>query len=277
MLSIQDFSHENMEILFVDDGSQDNTLYMVNQIGQRVLVRANINFKVYHHTWKGLGYSRNSLLTNAHGDYIVWIDDGNIIPRDYVRKLVEYMENYPDVGVTKGVIGANSGLNNVATLESVRHVVFGNKYSGKIKKFPGTGGAIFRIKAAKQVGGFNESIQGAFEDIDISFRMSLAGWQMHILQVKFFNKFTKTFKTALKKNLWYGYGAHFAFHKHKELRTELYRSTPLAGFLEGLLTFSVAYRLIHKKVVFLLPAYYFLGRTMWFIGFSKSHFDSYGH
>jgi glycosyltransferase involved in cell wall biosynthesis len=277
MLSIQDFSHENMEILFVDDGSQDNTLYMVNQIGQRVLVRANINFKVYHHTWKGLGYSRNSLLTNAHGDYIVWIDDGNIIPRDYVRKLVEYMENYPDVGVTKGVIGANSGLNNVATLESVRHVVFGNKYSGKIKKFPGTGGAIFRIKAAKQVGGFNESIQGAFEDIDISFRMSLAGWQMHILQVKFFNKFTKTFKMAWKKNLWYGYGAHFAFHKHKELRTELYRSTPLAGFIEGLLTFSVAYRLTHKKVVFLLPAYYFLGRTMWFIGFSKSHFDSYGH
>jgi glycosyltransferase involved in cell wall biosynthesis len=276
-ISYQDFPHEKMEVVFVDDGSQDNTLYAIHQFAQRVFSLANINYNVCHHSWKGLGYSRNILLTNANGDYIVWVDDGNIIPKDYVRKLVEYMEEHPSVGVAKGVIGAYSGSNHVSTLENIRHLVFGHKHVGKISKFPGTGGSVYRVKAAKQVGGFNKSIRGSFEDIDIAFRMSSAGWQMHIIPVTFFNKFNDKFKNSLKKSLWYGYGAHFALHKHKELRFELFRSTPLAGFLEGLLTFSVAYRLIHKKVVFLLPIYYFSERTMWCIGFCKSHIDSYGH
>jgi glycosyltransferase involved in cell wall biosynthesis len=272
-ISSQDFPHENMEVLFVDDGSQDNTLFEILKIAPRM----NMNYKVYNHTWKGLGYSRNVVLTNAQGDYIVWVDDGTIISKDYVRKQVEFMEKHPNVGIVQGFIGVYSGSNRVATLENMSRLVFGHKYAGKTTKLPGAGGSVYRVKAAKQVGGFNESIQGAGEDTGIAYRILSAGWQIHITQVEFFIEYNERLKKVWNKSFWYGYGAHFTLHKHKELREILYKSTPLAGFLEGVLTFSAAYRLTQKKIAFLLPIYYFSERIMWCIGFSKSHIDSYGH
>lgn len=273
-ISSQDFPHESMEVLFVEEGSQDNTLFEILQIASRM----NMKYKVYNHNWKGLGYSRNVALTNAQGDYIVWVDDGTIIPEDYVRRQVEFMEKHPNVGIAKGFFGVSSRSNRVATLESMGPVVLSHKYAGKITtRLPGAGGSVYRVKAAKQVGCFNESIQGAGEDTDIAFRMLTAGWQIYITQVEFSAEFTASLEKALNKSFWYGYGDHFILHKHKELREILYKSTPLAGFLEGVLTFSAAYRLTHKKIVFLLPIYYFSKRIMWCFGFSKSHLDSYGH
>jgi glycosyltransferase involved in cell wall biosynthesis len=259
-----------MEILFVDDGSQDKTQQQIIQNATSM----NLNFRVFRHNWKGLGYSRNLLLKNAQSDYIVWIDDGTIIPKDYIRRLVTFMEKHPSVGIAKGVIGVYLGSNRIATLENMKHLAFARKYG---ERLPGAGGAIYRIEAAKQVGGFNESILGAGEDTDIASRLSSAGWGMLSVKVEFFADYTLELKKVWKKEIWYGYGAHFVLHNNKELRHILYKSTPLAGLIEGLLAFSVAYRLTHKKIAFLLPIYYFSERMAWCIGFSKGHVRSYGH
>jgi glycosyltransferase involved in cell wall biosynthesis len=273
-ISSQDFPHENIEVLFVDDGSQDDTLSSILQFAQRM----NMNFKVYHHAWRGLGYSRNIALTNAQGDYIVWVDDGTIIPKDYVRKQIEFIEKNPSLGIIRGLVGVYTGSNPVAALENMSRLVFDHKYAGKItSKLPGAAGAIYRIKAAKQVGGFNETIHGAGEDTDIAYRIFSAGWQILITPAEFTLEYNESLKKAWSKSYWYGYGTHFTLHKHKGLHELLYKSTPVAGFLEGVLIFSIAYRLTHKKIAFLLPIYYFSKRIMWCFGFAKSHIDSYGH
>jgi hypothetical protein len=80
-----------------------------------------------------------------------------------------------------------------------------------------------------------------------------------------------------KKSFWYGYGAHFAVHKHRSLGQMLIRSNPFAGSIEGLLVFSVAYKETQKKIALFLPLYYFSKRILWSFGFSKSHRDAYGH
>jgi alpha-1,6-rhamnosyltransferase len=273
-ISSQDFSHENMEVIFVDDGSQDNTLFEIFQIAARM----NIRYKVFHHTWKGLGYSRSVVLTNAQGEYIVWVDDGNMIPKDYVRKQVEIMEKRPNLGIVSGILGVYSGSNPVASLENMGFVTSSHKNAGKTAGgLAGTGGSVYRVKAAKQVGGFDLAIHGASEDTDLAYRILSAGWQIQITQVEFFSEHPKRLKKVFQRSFWFGYGAHFLLHKHKELREMLYKSTPFAGFLEGVLIFSAAYRLTHKKIALLLPVYYFSKRIMWCIGFSLSHIDSYGH
>ena len=270
----QDFPHENIEVIFVDDGSQDNTLFEILKYSPGM----NMKYKVFNHNWKGLGYSRNVALTNAEGDYIIWVDDGTNLSQDYVSRQVEFMEKHLDVGIVKGFIGVYSGSNRVATLENMSKLVVGRKYAGKITtNLPGAGACVYRVKAAKQVGGFNENIQGAGEDTDIAFRILSAGWQIYITQFEFFAEYNKRLREVWKKSFWYGYGSHFILHKHKELREILPKSTPLAGFVEGVLDFSVAYRVTHKKIAFLLPAYYFFKRMGWCIGFSKGHIDSYGH
>ena len=84
-----------MEVLFVDDGSEDATLSEISRIAPQM----GISYKVFHHKWKGLGYSRSVALDNASGDYLIWVDDGTIIPINYVRKHVEFMESNHNVGL----------------------------------------------------------------------------------------------------------------------------------------------------------------------------------
>jgi glycosyltransferase involved in cell wall biosynthesis len=261
-----------MEVIFVDDGSEDNTLFEILKYAPRM----NMKYTAYHHEWKGLGYSRNVVLKNAQGDYIVWVDDGTIIPKDYVRKQVEFMEKHPDVGIARGIIGAYSGSNCVATLENMIQLAFSHKYAGKVTtKLPGAGGSIYRVKAAKHAGGFNESIQGAAEDTEIAHRILLAGWQIHITQANFFIDYNENLKKVWDKSFRYGYGSHFILHEHKKLREILYKSTPLAGFIEGIFASCAAYKFTHKKIAFLLPIYFFVKRIFWCLGFTKSHIDSY--
>ena len=272
-ISSQDFPHEKMEVIFVDDGSQDNTLFEI----LRYAPKMNVPYKVCQHKWKGLGYSRNVALTNAQGAYIAWFDDGTIFPNDYIRKQVEFIEKHPDVGIVRGFVGVYSGSNRVATLENMVRLVFGHKHVGKsTTNTPGSGGSVYRVKVAKQVGGFDENIHGACEDVDIAFRMLSAGWHIYITPVKFLLDYDESLRKVWNKSAsWYGYGAHYILHKHKELREMLPKSTPLAGFLEGILDLSTVYRITYKKIALLLPIYYSSKRIMWYIGFIKGHIDSY--
>jgi len=273
-ITAQDFPHEKMEVIFVDDGSTDNTLAEIQNFAQKML----INYSVHHHYWKGLGFSRNVILKEAQGDYIVWVDDGILIPQDYVTKHVELMEKNPKIGIARGFIGLYSGLNRVITLENMGQLPFNNKFAGKTTtKLPGAGGSVYRVKAARFVGGFNEAIQGAGEDIDIAYRILSAGWQIYISKIEFFIEHHESLSKVWKKSFWYGYGAHFAVHKHRSFRQIFIKSNPVAGFIEGVLVFSVAYKQTQRKIALFLPLYYFSKRIVWGLGFLKSHIDAYGH
>ena len=138
----QDFPHENIEVIFVDDGSKDDTLSAI----YRYAPILDMNYTVYHHKWKGLGYSRNVILRKAKGSYIVWVDDGTIISEDYVKRNIEIMEKYPNVGIAKGIVGVYNGSSRVASLENLTALTFYNVDVGKVTtKLVGTGGSIYRL------------------------------------------------------------------------------------------------------------------------------------
>ena len=270
----QDFQHENMEIIFVDDGSEDDTLFLILKYAPKL----DIKYTLYHHKWQGLGFSRNVVVNNAKGDYIVWVDDGTILTKDYIKQLVTLMDEKPEIGITRGIIGFYSGSNRVATLENMNELVFNHKYAEKnITKLPGTGGSIYRVDATRHVGGFDESIQGACEDVDVAYRILVSGWLIYITGVNFFIDYNERLEDVLNKSIWYGYGLHFFLHKHRELSDFSYKINPLAGLLEGTLISFVAYKITHKKLAFLLPIFFLIKRLGWSIGFVKAHLNSYGH
>ena len=110
----QDYPHELMELIFVDDGSEDNTLSVI----QSYVPTIDFKTKVFHTSWKGLGHARNTVVVNAEGDFILWIDGDMVISSDFVRKLVEFMEQRCKVGITKGKQALKPGANLLATLET---------------------------------------------------------------------------------------------------------------------------------------------------------------
>jgi glycosyltransferase involved in cell wall biosynthesis len=268
----QDFPHELMEVIFVDDGSEDGTL----QIILNYVSKMDIKAKVFQSKWQGLGAARNLIVDNAQGDYIVWVDSDEILSKEYVRKQVEFMEQNPNVGICGGmvkIVSSNLILNLELIPRIVDNVSFGKPRSfiWKTERLPGTGGSIFRVKAIRQVKGFNEQISGVGEDQDIALRIKKANWLIRFNDAKFYETHGEmaTLKDLWKKYLWYGYGSHKLYRKNRQLFI-FPRMSPIAGFIAGFFYSLIAYKLLNQKMVFLLPLHFGFKMIAWTLGFIKS-------
>lgn len=264
----QTFPHNSMEIIFVDDGSKDNTLEIISDYASKI----NIRTKVFHTEWRGLGPARQTVVDNASGEFILWVDDDSQLSKDYVNQQVNFMKQHPSVGIAAGVFGVLPDDNWTATLENVSYVIARLRESGKpTSKLISTAGSIFRVIAIRNVGGFDCSITGAQEDTDLAYRIREDGWQFYITNAEFYHKQRKTWKALWKQHYWYGYGLHLMSHKNKG--RSLVRDRP-----GDILPFSFyAYKLTHRKVVFLLPVNFVFKKTALLLGFLKAHRDGYGH
>jgi len=271
----QDFPHERIGLIFIDDGSEDKTLSVI----QEYVLRIDIAAEVFHSSWRGLGHARNMVAANAEGDYVLWVDGDMVLARNFVRKLVEFMEQHPEVGVAKGEQALEPGGNLLATLETYARAAgrMVDYQSEKTRsKALGTGGSIYRIEVLRQVGGFDENLRGYNEDWDIEIRARSAGWSLLTTNAKFldYERHGLTWKNLWSRYWLRGYYTHYFLHKNRGLLKH-YRMFPPAAFLLGLLHAHKLFKLTHKKKVFLLPFQYALKMTAWYFGFTRSHFDSY--
>jgi glycosyltransferase involved in cell wall biosynthesis len=267
----QDFPHNKMQVVFVDDGSKDRTLKIV----EAYVSKMDIQTKVFKSEWRGLAFARNLILENGDGKYIMWVDADEVLTPDYTRKQVELMEKNPDVGITAGVVGLVPGnlVLNLDLLPSiVNHVLFDRppSFIWKTRKVRGTGGATYRTKALRQVNGFNSQFKGAGEDIDVITRIRNLGWLIKLndsVLYEFHNGMT-TFADLWRKYYWYGYGCQQLYVQNRDAFS-LLRMTPIPSLLAGLLFSSEAYKLFHKKWIFLLPIHYSFKMVSWIFGFMR--------
>lgn len=272
-IMIQDFPHNSMELIFVDDGSTDKTLAILQDYVSRIDIRTLL----LHTEWRGLGPARQLIVRNANGKYILWVDGDEALSTNYVRKQVDFMENNPRVAVTGGIMSIDDATNMLINLELVRfnidHLLFEKPRSflWKTVKLPGTGGSTFRMDALQEVKGFDESIRGSGEDMDIVKRIELAGWSIKLNEAVFYEKKGEmmTLSDLWSKYFWYGFGSYGSYLRNRATFL-LPRMTPLAGFLTGFFYSVLAYKLMRKKIYFLLPFLFFFKMTAWCLGFAKS-------
>lgn len=269
----QDFPHELIELIIVEGFSRDQTFSIVKNDFSEV----GIQHRIFR-DGKGLGAARQTVVDYARGEYIIWVDGDMKLPRDYVRKQVEFMEKNRSVAIAGGKYGLNLGQGAVADLENVVYAVdsvYGEKGASKFGRLPGTEGSIFRTKAVRQVGGFDSNIRGAAEDTDLAYRLVDEGWKVSVTNEVFIESTRPSLFSLWQQYFWYGCGAHFIFNKDPDMLT-LWKMAPPAGFVAGLLRCSGAYRLTGRKLVFLLPVHYTFKRIAWFCGFLSAHLKRYG-
>ena len=271
----QDFPHELLEVIFVDDGSEDKTLSIIQEYASKMDIAA----KVFHTSWKGLGHARNIVSTNAKGSFILWVDGDMVLSRNFVRKLVELMEQNPEVGIAKGNQALEPGRNLLGTLETYSRAAgrMADYQSEKSHlKALGTGGSIYRIEAIRKEGGFDESLRGYGEDWDMEIRVRAAGWSLRTVDAEFFDYERRklTLKSLWKRYWLRGYYTHYFLHKNRGLITH-YKMVPFAAFLAGLLHSRKLFRLTNRMSVYVLPFQYLFKMSAWYSGFIRSHMNSY--
>lgn len=263
----QDFPHELMELIVVDGYSKDKTLSIINGSLENTNIKSEIRCEN-----KGLGHARQIVVDNADGKYIIWVDGDMLLSKNYVRNLVEFMEQHPNVGIAKGKYGMLRENSLVATLENIEFVL-SFSCEGEISSKPlATSGCIYRVKAIRQVGGFDENIKGVGEDMDAEYRVKAAGWLLYIAPAIFYEKRRKTWKSLWNEYLWHGRGGRHLAEKNRQV-INLYKMLPPVAITTELFRVAAAYRLTRRKAVLLLPFHYVFKRIAWFLGFVKGWFE----
>jgi glycosyltransferase involved in cell wall biosynthesis len=264
-LSKQNYPKELLEIVAIDDGSVDSTPLILSNFAE------SSPFKVKILTsGKGLGVARQIVVDNASGKYIVWIDGDITIPENHILDQVTFLENERGSAIAKGTeLDPKSNL--VSRIESYRRVL----QEFRRRDFSiGTGGATFLVSVLRGVGGFDPSIHGAGEDVDIVRRIQAAGWSTAITPAIFYHKLKDSWRRLWQQYYWYGYGMHFIRHKHRGSVSTIPFFPPFSLAL-GIVHCFLVFRRTKEKTAFLLPLQYIFKRTAWLIGYSQGHIDHY--
>lgn len=103
----QDFEKVNIEVIFVDGLSTDNTKDKIIEYSQKY------NFiKIFDNQHKTVPYALNIGIKNAKGDIIIRLDAHAEYPSNYISTLVHYLQelNADNVGGVWETIPANNSL-----------------------------------------------------------------------------------------------------------------------------------------------------------------------
>ena len=160
-------TYQDYEIIIVDDCSPDDTQDVAAKFSDR-----RIRF-VRHERNRGVSAARNTGIEYARGEYIAFLDDDDEWLPMKLKEQVEVIEASSEkVGLVYGwmdTIEDSSGRR----LPETRNTMAGDISEDMLAmNFPATTSVLLaRTSAARQVGGFDESM-AIYEDPDFIFRIS---------------------------------------------------------------------------------------------------------
>jgi GT2 family glycosyltransferase len=182
-------TYSNFEIIFVDNGSADGSYQTIaGQFGKDsrlVLVRNDVN--------KGFAGGNNIGLKYARGSYITLLNNDTVVEKDWITETLKIAESDEKIGIVQSKLFF---WYNRDMLESAgafidktgygfeRGFVKGRAmYNTVDEVFYANGAAVTISKKAldKMCGGktelFDDDFFFAYEDVDLSWRMRLAGFK----------------------------------------------------------------------------------------------------
>ena len=166
-LSNQDFPKKEFEVIIVNNNSTDKT----NEVASKF--KDKLNLKVIFEKRKGRGYARHSGFKAARGKYILSTDADTIVPKNWIKKTVNFLENGADAVTGPCKIDDCPALTNMVfntmqpTAMTIYELTFGHTWLN---------GFNFGVKrdVYKKSGGFNPKLN-TMEDMDITKKVAKVG------------------------------------------------------------------------------------------------------
>ena len=86
--SIFEQTYDNLECIFVDDGSTDRTITVLEHTIEQYSQRENAVKIVRHETNRGIAAARNTAVENATGEFVSYVDSDDYLTNNAIEKLV---------------------------------------------------------------------------------------------------------------------------------------------------------------------------------------------
>lgn len=88
-ISVLNQSYSNIEFIFCDDCTPDRSVQILENVVNNYSSRIKTNIKIIRHEVnKGLAAARNSIIRNASGDFIFWVDSDDYIEENAIELTV---------------------------------------------------------------------------------------------------------------------------------------------------------------------------------------------
>ncbi len=81
-------TYKNIEIILIDDGSQDRSGEICDEFANR-----DSRIRVFHKKNEGVSVARNIGIENSNGEYITFVDSDDYVDRNYVEELINSCVN----------------------------------------------------------------------------------------------------------------------------------------------------------------------------------------
>lgn len=169
--------YPNYEIIAINDGSKDNTLAILQELAaQHPKIRV---VNLAQNQGKAVGLRTAALLSNS--DILIGIDGDALLAPNATAWIVRHFLDNPTLGAVTG----NPRIRNRSTLLGKIQVGEFSAIVGMIKRAQRAYGHIFTISGV--IAGFRKSAlhdvgywspDMVTEDIDISWKLQLAGWSI---------------------------------------------------------------------------------------------------
>lgn len=175
-----DYPAERLQIQVLDDSTDESASIAKRCVGKWKLRGVDIE---HLHRTDRTGYKAGALqegLNSAKGDLIAVFDADFIPPRDYLRRMIHHFSD-PQVGMVQAAWDHINRADSILTrcqaiyLDSHFQIEHSARHrGGNWFNFNGTAG-IWRRDAIETAGGWQHDT--LTEDMDLSYRAQLAGWQ----------------------------------------------------------------------------------------------------
>jgi len=201
-----------LEVIVVDNGSQDGSAREVKKVFPSVHIIANK---------ENLGFAKaaNQGLQEASGKYVLLLNPDTQVKNGAVKRLMSFMDSHPDTGVAGAQLLNSDGSkqNSIANFPSLATELFNKSFLRWLfpRRFPGKErnysepvevnsviGAcmMVRRKALDQVGFLDENYFLFLEETDWCYRMKKAGWRIfHVPQAEIYHSQGKSAETVRKR------------------------------------------------------------------------------
>lgn len=181
--SLSDQSYRNFEIIFVDNGSRDDSIGFIEKNYPSVaIVRNEKN--------SGFAGGNNIGLEKARGEFIVLLNNDTTVEKDYLEKFIQVFRDYPRAGCAQSkmvLMHDRTRLDCAGSFWTSTTFLFHfglaqeqslEKYNRPMMIFSAKGASmIIRRDVADAVGLFDDDFWCYYEETDFCHRVWLAGYE----------------------------------------------------------------------------------------------------